>query len=348
MNLEFYKSKSIFITGHTGFKGSWLCRILQLVGANITGYALAPVSGGAYRDIVDESAITSHIGDVRDYAALSAAFEEAKPEIVFHLAAQPLVLDSYEQPAYTFDTNVMGTVNLLEAVRHHGTVRSVVVVTTDKVYRNNEWVYGYRENDTLGGNDPYSVSKACAELVAGIYGDAFLRQKGVALSTVRAGNVIGGGDNAANRIIPDCIRAAAVGKPIIVRNPKSIRPYQHILEPLFAYLTIAQKQFESPDFAGSYNIGPKDMDCVTTDELVRIFCEVWGDGQAYENVITANAPHESGLLKLDCSKMLAVFGWRPLWNIHTAIAKTVEWAKSDDKRIITDRQISEYAEAFER
>jgi CDP-glucose 4,6-dehydratase len=348
MNLDFFKNRSIFITGHTGFKGSWLCRILQLAGANITGYALAPVSGGAYRDIVDESAIASHIGDVRDYDALSAAFEEAKPEMVFHLAAQPLVLDSYEQPAYTFDTNVMGTVNLLEAVRHHSTVRSVVVVTTDKVYRNNEWIYGYRENDTLGGSDPYSVSKACAELAAGIYGDAFLRPKGTALSTVRAGNVIGGGDNAANRIIPDCIRGAVTGKPIIVRNPNSIRPYQHVLEPLFAYLTIAQKQFENPEFADSYNIGPKDIDCVTTDELVSMFCEIWGNGQAYGNVSNTNSPRESELLKLDCSKMLAAFGWRPLWYIRTAVAKTVDWAKSDDKRMITDSQIREYAEAFAR
>jgi CDP-glucose 4,6-dehydratase len=227
-------------------------------------------------------------------------------------------------------------------------VRSVVVVTTDKVYRNREWVYGYRENDDLGGDDPYAASKACAEIVSDAYAAAFLRPAGAALSTARAGNVIGGGDIAANRIIPDCVRAALRGEDIIVRNPYSVRPYQHVLEPLLAYLLIARRQYEDPRLTGSYNIGPREADCVTTAELADIFCQEWGNKQIWKNHTNVDAPRESGLLKLDCAKIRAVFGWQPIWNVQKAVNKTVEWEKALDKIRITDRQIDEYAREFAR
>jgi CDP-glucose 4,6-dehydratase len=320
---EFWRDRRVFVTGHTGFKGGWLCEILRLLGARITGYSLdAP-------------------GDIRDLALLKRAFDEAEPEIVFHLAAQPIVLESYERPAYTFEANVQGTVNLLECIRQSDCVRSAVIITTDKVYRNNEWAYGYRENDALGGNDPYSASKACAELVTESYAASFLRQRGIAASTARAGNVIGGGDVAPNRIIPDCIRAAKAGKPIIVRNSYSVRPYQHVLEPLFAYLMIAEKQHKSLELAGKYNIGPSEDGCVTTGELVDMFCAVW-KGSGWIDRPDPAAVHESGLLKLDCSLIRSRFRWKPAWGIRTAIEKTVEWELAEDKRAVTKRQIEEY------
>ncbi|MDL2218711.1 CDP-glucose 4,6-dehydratase [Christensenellaceae bacterium OttesenSCG-928-M15] len=342
MHLDFWRNKSVFITGHTGFKGAWLVRMMQLAGAKVTGYALSPERGAAYEKIVDEKNLHSVIGDIRDFGSLKAAFDEAKPEVIFHMAAQPLVLDAFAHPGYTFDVNVQGTVNVLECIRQSNSVRSVVAVTTDKVYHNNEWVYGYRETDALGDGELYAASKACAEIAVASYNETFLKAKEIAVSTARAGNVIGGGDISANRIVPDCIRAAQNNAAIVVRNPYSVRPYQHVLEPLFAYLMIAQKQWEGAQYAGQYNIGPNESSCVTTAVLVEMFCNIWGGGLTWSSSSNANAPHESRLLKLDCAKMRALFSWQPIWDIETSIEKTVEWEKCENKQNITDRQIRGY------
>jgi len=329
VNLSFFQGKRVFITGHTGFKGSWLCRMLIGAGAIVTGYSLAPQTEPNLFTLAGvEKNMTSVLGDIRDIERLKSAFRKAAPEIVFHLAAQPIVRTSYEEPAYTYETNVMGTVNLLECVRTEGSaVRSVVIITTDKVYENREWAWGYRENEPLDGYDPYSNSKSCAELVTHSYCKSFFAESSVVISTARAGNVIGGGDFSKDRIIPDCIRAVQKGKPIIVRNPHSIRPYQHVLEPLSAYLMIAQRQYEDRRLAGWYNVGPDECDCVTTGALVDLFCKEWGEGATWENRSEADAPHEAGFLKLDCSKLKSVFGWKPKWHIQEAVAKTVEWTK---------------------
>lgn len=275
---KFYKGKSVLVTGHTGFKGSWLIRILTLSGAKVTGYSLNPPTDPSLFQIAGlEKTVNSVIGDIRDLEGLKKVFHQAKPEIVFHLAAQPIVRDSYKNPAYTYETNVMGTVNILECVRTADSVKSFLNVTTDKVYENKEWEYGYRENDSLDGYDPYSNSKSCSELITHSYQKSFFADGGCAISTSRAGNVIGGGDFANDRIIPDCIRAASRGKDIIVRNPFSTRPYQHVLEPLAMYLTIAMKQYEDKAYEGYYNVGPDDRDCITTGQLVDLFCSQWGE-----------------------------------------------------------------------
>lgn len=344
---KFYAGKRVLVTGHTGFKGTWLCRILMLAGAKVTGYSLNPPTEPSVYGLLDmeNSGMTSVIGDVRDLAQLRKVFEETEPEIVLHLAAQPIVRDSYREPVYTYETNVMGTVNLLECVRLTPSVKSVLNVTTDKVYENREWEYGYRECDPLDGYDPYSNSKSCSELVTHSYQKSFFQERDCAISTARAGNVIGGGDFANDRIIPDCVRAMEAGKQIGVRNPYSTRPFQHVLEPLFVYLQIAQKQYEDPAFQGYYNVGPDDCDCVTTGQLVTMFCELWGDGAAWENQ-SENGPHEANFLKLDCSKIKHVFGWRPRWHIREALDKTVEWSKAylegQELQKVTDRQILEY------
>lgn len=319
----------------------------MLAGAKVTGYSLNPPTEPSVYGLLDmeNSGMTSVIGDVRDLAQLHKVFEETEPEIVLHLAAQPIVRDSYREPVYTYETNVMGTVNLLECVRLTPSVKSVLNVTTDKVYENREWEYGYRECDPLDGYDPYSNSKSCSELVTHSYQKSFFQERDCAISTARAGNVIGGGDFANDRIIPDCVRAMEAGKQIGVRNPYSTRPFQHVLEPLFVYLQIAQKQYEDPAFQGYYNVGPDDCDCVTTGQLVTMFCELWGDGAAWENQ-SENGPHEANFLKLDCSKIKHVFGWRPRWHIREALDKTVEWSKAylegQDLQTVTDRQILEY------
>lgn len=344
---SFYKGKRVFLTGHTGFKGSWMSRVLLSLGAKVTGYSLRPPTHPSLYEIINlQSQVKSTIGDIRDFATLQDAFEAAQPEIVFHLAAQPIVRDSYKDPRYTYETNVMGTVNLMECIRLAGVPpRSVVNVTTDKVYRNNEWFWGYRENEPLDGFDPYSNSKSCSELVTQSYKNSFFADGAVAISTARAGNVIGGGDFANDRIIPDCIRAAEKGEKIIVRNPYSTRPYQHVLEPLFAYLMIAQAQYENSNLAGCYNVGPDECDCVRTGSLVNLFCEKWGDGQAWIDQ-SENGPHEANFLKLDCSKLKATFGWTPKWHIETAVVKTVEWArtyvKNQDVESIIKSQIQEF------
>ena len=330
IDLEFYRGKRVFVTGHTGFKGAWLCRILAGAGAEVTGYSLEPPTKPNLFDLAGlEGRMTSIIGDIRDREKLKKVFQTAMPEIVFHLAAQPIVRDSYKDPVCTYETNVMGTVNILECVRVAGeSVRSVVIVTTDKVYENREWVWGYREYEPLDGFDPYSNSKSCAELVTHSYKNSFFtEEKSPAISTARAGNVIGGGDFAHDRIIPDCVRAVQTGRALGVRNPQSVRPYQHVLEPLAAYLMIAMGQYENKALAGWYNVGPDECDCVTTGRLVELFRESWGEGFAWLNQAEEKAPHEANFLKLDCSNVKAAFGWKPMWHIAEAVDKSVEWTR---------------------
>lgn len=344
--LEFYKGKTVLVTGHTGFKGSWLCRILANAGAKVIGYALeAPTDPSLFKLSEVEKVIISEIGDICDIGHLSDIFDKYKPEIVFHLAAQPIVRDSYKDPVYTYETNVMGTVNICECVRKNSCVKSFLNVTTDKVYENKEWEWGYRENEPLDGYDPYSNSKSCSELVTHSYKNSFFNDMDVAVSTARAGNVIGGGDFANDRIIPDCVRAMEKGEPIIVRNPHSTRPYQHVLEPLNMYLIIAQKQYEDKQYAGYYNVGPDDCDCVTTGALVDMFCEKWGSGAKWINKFMGG-PHEANFLKLDCSKVKSVFGWHPRWHIEEAIEKTIEWSKiylaGNNVTECMDKQIKEF------
>lgn len=324
---NFWKNKRVFFTGHTGFKGAWLAHILKFFGAKVMGYSLNPPTSPNLFSLAElDKKISSVIGDVRNLENLQRVFEEFQPEIVFHLAAQPIVLEGYKNPAETYSTNVMGTVNILECLRQSETVKSFVNVTTDKVYRNNEWCYGYRETDELNGNDPYSNSKSCSELVTHCYNRSFFSDREISISTVRAGNVFGGGDFAEFRIIPDCVRAALSGQVIKVRNPNSIRPYQHVLEPLFVYLMIAEKQYCDKNFSGSYNVGPADSDNVTTGELAEIFCRSWGENLKWESQ-SLNQPKEANFLKLDCSKLKSVFDWQPTWSIETAIEKTVQWYK---------------------
>lgn len=328
MKLDFYRGKKVFVTGHTGFKGTWLCRILVNAGAIVTGYSLeAPTTPNLFELAGLEEKMISVIGDIRDFSTLKDTFDVANPEIVFHLAAQPIVRDSYKNPRYTYETNVMGTVNLLECIRLNNCVKSVLNITTDKVYQNNEWCWGYRENDPLDGFDPYSNSKSCSELVTHSYKNSFFTDKDVAISTVRAGNVIGGGDFANDRIIPDCVRAMEAGKKIGVRNPYSTRPYQHVLEPLAVYLMIAARQYEDKNYAGYYNVGPDDCDCVTTGELVTLFCDIWGEEASWENHAEVNAPHEANFLKLDCSKLKATFGWKPRWHMIECMKMTCRFSK---------------------
>ena len=324
---NFYKNKKVLITGHTGFKGSWLCRILINAGAKVTGYSLEPPTEPSLFKLAKiENDINHIIGDIRDLDHLTKVFDEVQPEIVLHLAAQPIVRESYKNPVGTYETNVMGTVNICECVRTHECVRSFLNVTTDKVYKNNEWAWGYRENEPLDGYDPYSNSKSCSELVTHSYINSFYDIDRVRVSTARAGNVIGGGDFAVDRIIPDCVRAASSGEKIIVRNPYSTRPYQHVLEPLFAYLMIAKAQYEDKKYAGFYNVGPDDKDCVTTGDLVDIFCSKWGKGLTWENRYDGG-PHEANFLKLDCSLLKSTFGWKPKCGIEEAIEKVIEWSK---------------------
>ncbi len=344
---SFYKGKKVFITGHTGFKGAWLCRILTLAGAEVTGYALKPPTNPNLFEIAGTGKdISSVIGDIRDFHKLRKAFDEAKPEIVIHMAAQPIVKEGYERPLYTYETNVMGTANILECVRLSDSVKSFLNVTTDKVYLNRDLDEAFVEDEPLDGYDPYSNSKSCSELVTHSYRSSFFSDGRVAVSTARAGNVIGGGDFARNRIIPDCVRAVMEGKPVIIRNPNSTRPYQHVLEPLFAYLMIAKAQYGDITKSGSYNVGPDESDCVTTGVLADMFCKAWGNGQRWENKAEKNAPHEAKYLKLNCDKLRQTFAWNPHWNLEKAVEKVVEWSKAwlenEDLRSVTDRQIKEY------
>lgn len=345
--LDFYKGKTVLVTGHTGFKGSWMCKVLVMHGAKVIGYATEPPTTPSLFEearLADE--IVSVIGDIRDLDKLNETMQKYRPEIVIHMAAQPIVRESYANPVYTYETNVMGTVNICEAVRLCDSVKSFVNVTTDKVYLNNEWEWGYRESDALDGYDPYSNSKSCSELVTSSYKKSFFNSRDIAVSTCRAGNVIGGGDFAKDRIIPDCVRAMEAETEIIVRNPYSTRPYQHVLEPVVTYLALAAKQYDNHALAGCYNIGPDDCDCVETGELVDIFCKVWGDGASWKNIAEANAPHEANFLKLDCSKIKSAMKWAPRWHITDAIEKTVEWSKAylggENVNAVMEKQIKEY------
>ncbi len=350
--LEFYKGRKVLITGHTGFKGSWMCEVLSLAGAEVIGYALeAPTNPSLFDMLGLDEKVTSICGDVRDLAQLMEVFEQYQPEIVIHMAAQPIVRESYVNPVYTYETNVMGTVNILECIRKTECVKSFVNVTTDKVYLNKEWEWGYRENEELNGYDPYSNSKSCSELVTSSYKNSFFTDREIAISTMRAGNVIGGGDFAADRIVPDCIRAVENGKDIVVRNPYSTRPYQHVLEPVMAYLMVAQKQYEDRTLAGCYNIGPDDTDCYTTGRLVDLFCKEWNK-QTNEEIkwvnVSDGGPHEANFLKLDCSKVKRVFQWKPRWSVEDAMEKIVEWSvcylRQEDINVCMDKQIKEYLE----
>lgn len=350
MDLSFYKKRKVLITGHTGFKGAWMSQVLLQAGANVSGYALeAPTAPSLFELLKLQEKMESLVGDIRDLSHLEQVFEDVKPEIVIHMAAQPIVRESYRNPVYTYETNVMGTVNVLEAVRRCDSVRSFINVTTDKVYFNKEWEWGYRENEELNGYDPYSNSKSCSELVTSSYKKSFFQNRDIAITTCRAGNVIGGGDFASDRIIPDCTRAAQNSEKIIVRNPYSIRPYQHVLEPVIAYLMIAQKQYERQSLEGSYNVGPDDADCWTTGELVTLFCNKWnratGADITWDNVYDGG-PHEANFLKLDCSKIKRTFGWHPRWNVEKTMEKIVEWyqvyfAGENIERCV-DSQIKEF------
>ena len=354
-----YEGRRVLVTGHTGFKGSWLCCVLAGAGAEVLGYSLEPPTSPSLFGLADIGRdVHSVIADVRDLDTLMRAFDEFQPEIVFHLAAQPIVRESYRDPLGTYAVNVMGAANVCECVRKYDSVRSFLNVTTDKVYLNREWEWGYREDEQLDGWDPYSNSKSCSELVTHSYARCFLSPAGVAMSTARAGNVIGGGDFASDRIVPDCVRALAAGESVVLRNPGSTRPYQHVLEPLFAYLLIADAQLADPDLAGWYNVGPDDADCVTTGELAGLFAEAWErHGVAIgmtpllvEACPEEGAPHEAGFLKLDNSKIKHVFGWVPTWGIADALDATAEWTAAylggvgaDELRSIMAKQVTQFA-----
>ena len=353
MNPTFWLGRRVLLTGHTGFKGSWLSLWLQSMGADVTGYALAPPTTPSLFDVADVSkGMTSHLGDIRDLAKLQAVFAEHQPEIVFHMAAQPLVRYSYQNPIETYSTNVMGTVNLLEAVRSTPGVKAVVNITTDKCYENKEWVWGYRENEPMGGFDPYSNSKACAELVSAAYRSSFFNadnydKHGVAIATVRAGNVIGGGDWAQDRLIPDMLKAMEAGRPVVIRNPHAIRPWQHVLEPLKGYIMLAVKLYEKgPDLAEGWNFGPNDEDAKTVGWIAGEMTRQWGKGASWE-LDSQEHPHEAHFLKLDCSKAKSRLGWCPRWNIEQAIENIVDWhreyLKGGDMREMIFKQIDTYS-----
>ena len=355
LDLSFYKNKKILITGHTGFKGSWMCKVLDMAGACVLGYSLLPPTEpslfnilGFDSTIVDsineidacKVGLQTVIGDICDLDRLKNVFIFFKPEIVIHMAAQPLVRESYKNPVRTYASNVMGTVNILECVRSVDSVVSFINVTTDKVYLNREREEGYKEDEELNGYDPYSNSKSCSELVTSSYknsffgGDNHVRDNGkrIAITTMRAGNVIGGGDFAVDRIIPDCIRAVINGEPIGIRNPYSTRPYQHVLEPVVAYLMVAAKQYDDASLASNYNVGPDDEGCFTTGNLVNLFCVKWNQSigsreASWINASEDNAPHEANFLKLNCDKLKRTLEWKPMWNLDEAMGKIVEWTK---------------------
>ncbi|MBQ9334771.1 MAG: CDP-glucose 4,6-dehydratase [Lachnospiraceae bacterium] len=358
-DFSFYKGKRVLVTGHTGFKGSWMCRVLQLLGADVCGYALREGLVSPLDNTYDqpslfgiagiENGMNSVVGDIRDYERLYNTFREIKPEIVIHMAAQPIVRTSYRAPRYTYEVNVMGTVNVLECARNTESVRSIVNVTTDKVYRNDDLDHAFKEDEFLDGYDPYSNSKSCSELVTSSYKHSFFNEADIPVSTCRAGNVIGGGDFASDRIVPDCYRAASMGNDIIVRNPYSTRPYQHVLEPVFAYLLVAMKQCLDHGYAGSYNIGPNDDSCINTGELADRFCTCWHK-YTDSNIDWVNkhdgGPHEAGFLRLDNSLYKNTFGSGPVWNIDDALDKTVLWYATyymnGDYSKCMDDQINEY------
>ncbi|MES2264502.1 MAG: CDP-glucose 4,6-dehydratase [Pseudomonadota bacterium] len=354
MNPAFWHGKRVFLSGHTGFKGSWLSLWLQRLGADVTGYALSAPSSPSLFDVAQVgTGMTSVIGDIRDAAQLTAAMQAARPDIVIHMAAQALVRYSYAHPVDTYSTNVMGVVNLFEAVRATAGngLKAVVNVTTDKCYENQEWLWGYRENEPLGGYDPYSNSKACAELVTSAYRNSYFNperyaEHGVALASGRAGNVIGGGDWAEDRLIPDMVRAIGAGRPVQIRSPHAIRPWQHVLEPLSGYLTLAEHLYErGAAYAEGYNFGPHDSDARPVEWIISRLCASWGEGAAWQ-LDGAPQPHEATYLKLDCSKARSRLGWQPRWNLGQTIDQIVAWhqahAAGADMRALTLAQIDTY------
>ena len=331
---QFWAGKRVFLTGHTGFKGSWLSVWLKDLGAELTGYALSPPTKPSLFEVANvSSGMTSIIGDIRDPAALTKALCDARPEIVIHMAAQPIVRLSYEQPVETYSTNVMGLVHLFEAVRKSPGVRAVVNVTSDKCYENKEWVWGYRESEPMGGYDPYSSSKGCAELVTAAYRRSFFNpddygNHGIALASARAGKVIGGGDWALDRLIPDIMRAIEAGQPVSIRNPHAIRPWQHVLEPLSGYLTLAEKLYEAgPAFAEGWNFGPAEGDARPVQWIVERLTQMWGEGARWQLDSRSNPVHEAHYLKLDCSKARMALGWNPIWGLEQALSRITDWHK---------------------
>lgn len=347
-----FKEKKVLITGHTGFKGSWLALLLDKLGADVYGYALdPPTNPSLFEEARIDEQMTSYIGDIRDFDKLLNILQKVKPEVVIHMAAQPIVRESYKNPVGTYSTNVMGTVNLLEAVRYTQGIKAVVNVTTDKCYENRERHWGYRENEPLGGYDPYSNSKACSELVTSSFRNSFFNPKefkkhGVALASARAGNVIGGGDWAADRLIPDFIRAISSGEILLIRSPFAIRPWQHVLEPLTGYLKLAEKLLtEGPKYSQAWNFGPDDIDAKTVEWIANSICKLWGNGASYA-VDKNPQPHEANYLKLDCSKAKIELGWIPKWTIQIALDSIVRWNKAlingFNAKQITLNQIDEY------
>lgn len=322
-----YRGKKVLVTGHTGFKGSWLTLWLIKLGSKVIGYALEPPTKPNHFELLNLD-IVSIIGDIRDRDKLNAVFKRYEPEIVFHLAAQPLVRYSYINPVETFETNVMGTINVFEACRITESVRAIVNITSDKCYENREWVYGYREVDPMGGYDPYSSSKGCSELVTAAYRNSFFHKNGVALSSVRAGNVIGGGDWGEDRLIPDCVRALSQNKTIVIRNPNATRPWQYILDPLGGYLLLGALMYgDGPEYSDAWNFGPNDENVLAVEELVMLVIKHWGNGD-YITDNTLNHPHEARLLKLDASKARALLGWKPIYNVYEAVERTIGWYKN--------------------
>ncbi len=349
---NFWQDKRVFLTGHTGFKGAWLSLWLNTLGANVAGFALKPPTTPNLFELADiRSFVTDFRGDIRDAETLSTALNKFRPDIIFHMAAQPIVRLSYLSPRETYETNVMGTVNLFEAVRRSNGVRAVVNITTDKCYENNEWPWGYRESDRLGGRDPYSSSKACSELVTHAYRNSFFavehyEEHGVAIATARAGNVIGGGDFAIDRLVPDCIRAFLNGREMVVRSPKAVRPWQHVLEPLSGYLLLARKLYEyGPQYGEAWNFGPQDSDARSVEDILGVLLNKFQSPSTYD--MDKNVQfYEASSLRLDCSKARLKLNWQPKWTIEQALDKIVEWTKvyvaKGDVASISAKQIDEY------
>ncbi len=349
---DFYKNKKVLITGHTGFKGSWLCLLLNELGADVYGYALPPkTTPNLFSEAHINKIITSYLGDIRDFEKLEGVLHQIQPDIIIHMAAQALVIESYKNPRETFEINIMGTVNLLDAARTTKSVKAIINVTTDKCYENKEWYWSYRENEPMGGYDPYSNSKGCSELVTSSYRNSYFNlnkyaDHGVAVASARAGNVIGGGDWSDDRLIPDFIRAITNGQNVKIRSPYATRPWQHVLEPLSGYLTLAVKLFsQGPKYAEAWNFGPNEDDAQNVEWITKTICKLWGDGASY-SIDTNSHPHEANYLKLDCSKAKAELGWVPKWNIERALSSIVNWNKAyldnEDISDVMAQQIRRY------